>query len=273
MQHKRTFFKLFLFFILAIFISSCLPNKKFVYLQNKGNQQLDSSGNLMTADFDYKLQPGDILYISLSTDDEKLNKVFIPQASGGGAQMGGTGVTGSPMYFTGFSIDKAGNVNLPYVGTIKLAGRTVSDARADLETEISKFFKIFYLQMKVASYSYSILGEVFTPGQYYFNQNKVTILQALSIAGDLRNLADRRNIHLYRQYPEGLKLHIIDLTDNSLISQDFWYIKPNDLIYVVPLKRRTVGDMTSLQSSFGVIAPILTTLLLVVNTYILIQNL
>jgi len=62
-------------------------------------------------------------------------------------------------------------------------------------------------------------------------------------------------IQLYRQYPDGVKLHKIDLTDRSIINSPLFYIQPNDLVYIVPLKSRTLGDMSNLQSSFGVVAP------------------
>ncbi|MBU3662755.1 MAG: hypothetical protein FGM41_06095 [Bacteroidetes bacterium] len=68
-------------------------------------------------------------------------------------------------------------------------------------------------------------------------------------------------------------MHSLDLTDRSIINSPFYYIQPNDLVYVVPLKSRTLGNMSDLQASFGVVAPVISTLLLVLNTYILVKNL
>jgi polysaccharide export outer membrane protein len=118
-----------------------------------------------------------------------------------------------------------------------------------------------------------VLGYVNRPGQYFYQQNKVSIIEAISQAGDLQNLAKRFEVQLYRQTPEGVKLVSIDLTDRSLINSPYWYIQPNDVLYVQPLKVRTFGDLTNLQTSLTVITPIITTLLVVLNTYILIVNL
>jgi polysaccharide export outer membrane protein len=89
----------------------------------------------------------------------------------------------------------------------------------------------------------------------------------------LQNLARRVSLKLYRQYPDGIKIHSIDLTDRSLINSPYWYVQPNDVLYIEPLKVRTAGDLSSFQSSLAVITPLLTALLLVMNTYILINSL
>ena len=125
----------------------------------------------------------------------------------------------------------------------------------------------------MAEFKFSVLGFINKPGQYFFQQNKVSIIEAISQAGELQNTANRYELQLYRQYPEGVKLHILDLTDRSLINSPYWYIQPNDILYVVPLKSRSIGDLSSLLSSFSVIAPLLSSLLLVLNTYILVKNL
>lgn len=256
-----------------LIISSCITNKRYLYLQNKSGNLSDTNSLIKTIPYAYKLQKGDILYISLSTDDERLNKIFVP-GTGIQVQIGaGTNSTGTPYYFTGFTIDINGDVELPYLGKVKVTNKTIEEAKASLETALSKFFKIFYIQVKVAEFRYSVLGSVNRPGQFFFTQNKVNIFEAISQAGDLPELANKYQVQLYRQYPDGVKLHILDLTDRSIVSSDYWYIQPNDLLYVQPLKIRYVGNLTSVQNSFGVIAPLLSTLLLVLNTYILIKNL
>jgi polysaccharide export outer membrane protein len=255
-----------------LFISSCVSNKKYIYMQDKGNVNLDSIGNMLVKSYQYKLQAGDILYISLSTDDQRLNNIFVP--SGGSQVMQpGVGMAGTQFYLTGFTIDVKGNIELPYVGFVKVEGKTIEDAKLSLETEIKKFFKVFFLQVKVAEFRFSVLGFVNRPGQYFFQMNKVNILEAIAQAGDLQNLARRFEVQLYRQTPQGISMVTIDLTDRSLIHSPYWYIQPNDVLYVQPLKIRKFGDLTSVQSSFQLIAPILSTLLLVLNTVILVRNL
>ncbi|MCG9881037.1 MAG: polysaccharide biosynthesis/export family protein [Bacteroidia bacterium] len=255
-------------------LSSCVSNKKFIYLQDKGHTKIDSGGLISVQPFAYKLQSGDILFIALSTEDEKLNKIFVP-ATGGSTplNMVAPNVSGTMLYYIGFTIDSKGIIELPFLGKLKLANKTMEDAKETIEIELKKYFKNYFLQIKLADFKFSVLGFVNKPGQYFFNQNQVSIIEAIAQAGELNNMAKRYKLHLYRQYPDGVKLHELDLTDQSLINSPFWYIQPNDVLYVVPLKKRAVGDLSSLQSSFGVIAPLLSTLLMVLNTYILVNNL
>jgi polysaccharide export outer membrane protein len=268
----KLFHKFFIFLIFSFLISSCVSNKKYIYLQDKGQGISDSAGAILVKPYSYALQQGDVLYISLTTDDERLNKIFVPGASGQVLQQA-QGVSGTNLYFIGFTVDKFGFIEFPYLGKIKVANLVVDDAKIAIENELKKYFKVFFLQVKVAEFKFSILGYVNKPGQYFFQQNKVNIFEAISLAGDLQSLAKRYELQLYRQYPEGVKLHVLDLTDKSLINSKYWYIQPNDVIYVVPLKVRVIGDLSSLQSSFTVIAPLLSSLLLVLNTYILVKSL
>lgn len=267
----RTFLMVF---VASLLLNSCVSNKKYVYMQDKGNFKTDSNGIGLVQPYAYTLQKGDILYISLTTDDERLNKLFVPNGAGGGQVLQqGQSVSGTAFYFIGYTIDKDGYIEFPYMGKVLVGHKTLEDAKAEIETQLKKYFKVFVLQVKIAEFKFSVLGYVNKPGQFFFQQNKVTIFEAISLAGDLQNLAKRYEVQLYRQFPEGVKVISLDLTDRSIINSPYWYIQPNDVLYVVPLKARAVGDVSSLQSSFGVVAPLLSMLLLVINTYILIKNL
>jgi polysaccharide export outer membrane protein len=177
------------------------------------------------------------------------------------------------LYFIGFTVDPNGDIEFPYLGKIKVADLEIGNAKLAIETQLKKYFKTFFIQVKVAEFKFSVLGFVNRPGQYFFQQNKVSIFEAISQAGELQAMSKKMEIQLYRQYPDGIKLHTIDLTDRSIINSPLYYIQPNDLVYIVPLRARNLGDMSSLQTSFGVVAPLLGTLLLVLNTYILVRNL
>jgi polysaccharide export outer membrane protein len=268
----RLDFGLLILASVLLLLSSCVSNKKFIYMQDKGNVKTDSTGLMAVTSYAYKLQKGDILYVALTSDDERLNKIFVPNGGGQFIQPG-PNISGSILYFVGFTIDQAGEIEFPYLGKISVNNKTIEEAKEAVQSELRKFFKVFFLQVKIAEFKFSVLGYVNKPGQYFFQQNKVTILEALSMAGDLQNLAKRYSLQLYRQYPEGIKIHKLDLTDRSIINSPYWYIHPNDVLYVEPLKLRTAGDVSSFQTTMTVIYPLLTSLLLVLNTYILVQNL
>lgn len=259
--------------LVSLAISSCVTNKKYIYLQDKGHTSKDSSGFLKVVTTDYRLQKKDILYISLSTEDERMNKVFVPGVGVATPTVQNQYSVGTLFYYIGFTINDSGCVELPYVGNIHVEGLTLEFAKLKLESELKKYFKVFHLQVKIAEFKFSVLGFVNRPGQYFFQQNKVNIFEAISLAGDLQNMAKRFELQLIRQYPEGTRIHVLDLTDQNIINSPYYFLQPNDVLYVVPLKGREIGDLSSLQSTFGVIAPLLSTLLIVINTYILVKNL
>ena len=256
--------------VFTILLSSCVTNKRFIYLQDKGNVKMDSAQHIQVPSYNYKIQKGDILYISLLSEDDKINKLFVPSAQGqGGMNMG----MGSPYYFTGFTVDPEGKVELPYVGKVIVAGLDLDGARAALTTELAKYFKVFFLQVKMAEFRFSIMGAVNAPGQFFFQQNKVSLMDAILRAGDLRDNAIRHEIQLFRQYPEGVKMIKLDITDRSIMNSPYWYMQPNDLVYVLPLKSRPFGDFTTFQNSLANLTPIINSTFMIINSYFLFRAL
>ena len=124
-----------------LLLSSCVSNKKFLYIQDKGNVRMDSTEHIIVQPYNYKIQSGDILYISLLSEDDKINKLFVPSAQ----TQGTGGGVGSPYHFTGFTVDPLGMVEMPYVGKIAVGGLDLEGARAALSSELAKYFKVFFL--------------------------------------------------------------------------------------------------------------------------------
>jgi polysaccharide export outer membrane protein len=262
-------------FMAMVLLSACVTNKKYIYLQDKGSaKSTDTLSMTKVINDDYKLKPGDILFIRLVTDDDKMNEYFNPMTSGGMnmqmmmTQAGG----GTPFYITGYSLDKNGDLELPHVGIIPLYDKSVDEAREIIRKEVSKYFKNFYLQVILAEFRFSILGAVYRPGQYFFNINHLNIFEAIAMAGDLTDIGKRTGITLMREEHGKIQLINLDLTDRNIIHSPYFYIKPNDIIYVQPVKSRSIGRISNFQESLGAVLPIFSTFLLVLNTYIILQN-
>ena len=274
----KTFFnkikKLSLLAIPLIFsLQSCISNKDYIYLQNKSGES-HQSDSFAIKNVEYKLKPGDILYIKLVTEDEKMNALFNPMGTGGqGIQlMQQIGSTGTPFYLLGYTIDQSGNLELPYLGKLYLAGKSIDEVKKTIEIEVRKYFKNFFLQVKLAEFRFSILGAVNRPGQYYYMVNQLNILEALAMASDVNEIGKRNHLTLIREENGKTQLHQIDLTDKRLLNSPFYNIHPNDIIYVQPVKSRSVGNISNFQGTLGTILPIFSTFLLVLNTYIILQN-
>lgn len=263
-----------LFSVLGLaLLSSCVSNKKYILFQNaKTSSPSDTSKSSYQLNRTiYKLQVNDILYISLASTDENVIRAFSHSNIGQQLNQSG-GVIGNAMYITGYSINSNGEINLPVIGLIKVSGLSVDESKLLIEKELSKYFKIFHLDIKLTELSFSVVGEVLRPGRFSGLVNQVTLVEALASAGDLTSIANRKNISLIRQTAEGVKIYKLDMTNSDIINSPNFIIRPNDVIYVEPLKSRSIGNFSNVQNSLQTITPILTTLVLALNTYIIITR-
>ena len=256
-------------------LSSCVANKKYILLQNaKTSTVSDTSKSIYQLDRTiYKLQVNDILYVSVASTDETVTKAFTHTM--GGQQMqqgGGGGGIGNMFYLTGYSLDINGEINLPIIGILKLSGLTVAQAQEKIDVEIKKYFKVYHLVVKLAEMPFTFIGEIGRPGRITGMSNQVTLYEALALAGDFTPIANRKNVTIIRQNPEGVKIYKVDFTQADLINSPYFILRPNDVIYVEPLKSRSIGNFSNLQNTITTISPILTTLDLVVNTYLIFKK-
>ncbi len=260
-------------FALLIMLSSCVSNKRFVLLQSKNNGTVDSTAIIPLNRTDYRLQINDILYISIVCDDEKITKAFSSNQAGGNLmQNTAGGGLGTQFYLTGYSVNDAGEMLLPILGKIPTAGKTINELRESVKLELDKYLKVYHLFVQLADFKFSIMGAVGRPGNVSIMRNQVTIIEAIANAGDFLPTAQRKKVNIIRQYPDGVKIHQVDMTSINIVKSPFYFIKPNDVIYVEPLKMREFGDLTSVQTSLSTISPLLNTMLIVLNTYLIFRN-
>lgn len=268
MQKCLSWFVTVLIFSTAV---SCVSNEKIIYLQNLEDNKVIEEGELMAYDIpEYKLQYNDIIDVNIQTVDDMLRNGFNNTAVIGGAQqMQVAGQSGGDIYYmTGYSVDKGGNIRLPIVGDVKVQNKTIEEARLEIESRLREYVTSeIYVKVKLGGIRYSALGEFRRPGKFVVLQDRMTIFEAVANAGDLSTIAKRDEILLIRQYPEGTKLHRINLNDRQVINSPFYFIQPNDQLYAEPMKVREVGAGENAAQSILLIASTLTTILLVVNLF------
>jgi polysaccharide export outer membrane protein len=259
---------------LLMALTSCIANKDYVYLQGATIDQL-----VVPAKVEYKIQRNDILSISIGTADQLANSLFNTGSGlstygnygGMGSGMGG-GMGGNSFYFSGYSIDDDGYIKIPIIGKLKVIGLSIKQVKTLVEKEADKFFTGYFIKVQLAGINYSIMGEVRIPGSVSVLKNQHNLLEALAMSGDLTPLANRKHIQIIRQYPDGLKIHEIDLTQVSVISSPYFLIQPNDLIYIPPIKRRESGFGVDGLTSISQTAAIIGSVVAVFNGYFLIQR-
>ncbi|MFC3415216.1 polysaccharide biosynthesis/export family protein [Algoriphagus hitonicola] len=224
-------------------------------MQDLGNTDpLISSDQRIPYKFDdYLLQPFDIVEINIKTTSPELNELFsviTGDISSNMGMMGGQG-GGDVFFMNGYTLEENGVVELPLIGEIKLVGLTTKEAKEMIENEVSRYVNEneYFVRVRLGGIRFSTLGEFNSPGKHTVLQNRVTIFEAIATAGDMNVIAKRNEVTLVRQYPNGSQIHKINLNDKNLLSSEFYFIRPNDLIYAEPLKVREVGSgMTFIQS-------------------------
>jgi polysaccharide export outer membrane protein len=258
-----------------IFFNSCVSNKKFILMQNaKTSSSNDSakSNYIIDRSIEYKLQINDILYVSVASTDALVSQAFSHSTGGNQQMMQVQGGLGSMLYLIGYSINPFGEIELPILGKININGLTVNQAKEKIDVELKKYFKVYHLIVKLTEMPFTVMGEVLRPGRYSGMINQITLFEALALAGDFSPIANRKNVTIIRQNPDGIKVYKVDFTQADLINTPYFVLRPNDVIYVEPLKSRTIGNFSSFQNSLATITPLLTTLVLALNTYIIITR-
>lgn len=271
MIHENSIMKLkyLIVCLLAIIASSCVSNEKIIYLQNlEGKEPIPEDSLINYAFAEYRLQYNDIVDVQIQTSDEGMNALFNIQPKGNTNISQGVTATGGDIYYmTGFSLDREGFIELPLVGKVNLRNHTLIEAKESIAKELERYFinSDYFIRVKLGGIRYSALGEFRRPGKFVVLQDRMTIFEAIANAGDLNVAAKRDEVLLIRQYPEGTKLHRINLNDRHLIHSPYYFIQPNDQLYVEPMKIREVGSGENFSQSLSLIVTSISAAALVLN--------
>ncbi|MDD5571712.1 MAG: polysaccharide biosynthesis/export family protein [Bacteroidales bacterium] len=253
-MRKKIFLISNLFFLIGILVlSSCTPLKRMNYMQDKESSK-EVKNNKAT--YNYKLQPRDVVYIRVLSIDEKLSK-FFNVGDNSSAYTTNMGV-----YISSFSVNDSGYVELPIVGKTLVRGLTLEEARSAVQKSINEYLNQATVIIKLVNFNVSVIGEVTRPGNFPILDEKVNIFQILGMAGDLTIYGNREKVMLIRTTNEGTNTFYIDLTDKNIINSEYFYLMPNDVIYVSTLKTKPLGFGTF---PFSTILSAVTTFLLILN--------
>ncbi|HAH38450.1 MAG TPA: sugar transporter, partial [Algoriphagus sp.] len=206
---------------------------------------------------------------NIQTAEDMLQSGFGNKVVAGNNQMQMAAQSGGDIYYmTGYTVDKNGFIRLPIIGEVQVKDKTIDEARVIIESKLREFLKNeLYVKVKLGGIRYSALGEFRRPGKFVVLQDRMTIFEAIANAGDLTTVAKRDEVLLIRQYPEGTKLHRINLNDRSIIQSPFYFIQPNDQLYVEPMKVREVGAGENAAQSLSLIISAITVAVLLINTF------
>jgi len=229
--------------IVTSLLTSCIPHKDIVYLQNK-NTATDSLQLMVEQQKPYRIQINDILNIRVKSIDQNTVSILNPIGEGNLSAS-----SSERAYFDGFTVDVHGNIRIPTLGQMNVLGYTAEEIENMIEQKLlDEQFKEtanIFVTVKLAGLRYSANGEVGSPGTQVLFQERVNIFQAIANVGEIPVTGDRKDVMIIRQYPQGQQIHHLDLTDINVMNSPHYYIQPNDMIYVKPLKQKTWGTGTT----------------------------
>lgn len=246
-------------------LSGCLSRKKIVYFQDlkeKQKQGTAASGTDTTrqkspsdttrsSDDLLTIQPFDVLDIRVTPTIDALKSLTQSTATViSGGVGGGNSAAATSGYYSSFLVDNNGNVTLPLIGDMNFRGLTIKEARARLKEKMKAYLLDPFVDIKFLTFRVTILGEVSRPGEYVVSNEKANIINVISMAGDLNDNGDRRNIMVLRGDLKNPYTYNVDLTNTKSFETPGFKLKPNDVIYIEPLKRKFVITNLGVSMSF-----------------------
>lgn len=247
-------------FLFVLLLFSCKPSKELVYYQNIDG--LVSPEQAST--YEIKIQPDDLLMIIVSADDREsampfnLSSASVPSTYNLMATQG-------QETMQSYLVDASGSIDFPVLGKLKVGGLSRTELMQLLEGKISKYIKNPIINIRLMNFKVSVQGEVTLPGTYPIASDRVTLIEALSMAKDLTIYGKRDNILIIREVNGVKSYNRVDITKADFIHSPFYYLAQNDVVYVEPNKTRVNG--AAVGANTGVIISV-TSLLITVITLI-----
>ena len=261
-MHKTTY--LLFLTLTCIWLSSCVTARKVNYMQEP-DKYIPHYADTLSFE-DYELRIGDRLYVYVYSLDEKVTAMY--NAGGSNAstmrhQMNGSSGGSYDLYT--YLIDDDGNIDFPTIGKVYVRGMTTREVKHKLEEELSALLKeipgysTVSVEVNIVNRSFSIIGA--QSGRYMINKEKMTIFEALAMAGDLNEFNSRKEIKLVREKEGVTTIKTFDARSKDLVNSEYYYIEPNDIIYIRQIpgysfginSASTVLGVTATTISFGVL--------------------
>lgn len=251
-----------------LLVASCTSYKSVPYLQNS---EVVNNGNNTLPLYDAKIMPKDLLSITVNTTDPQAAAPFnLTVQTPINAAITSINTTTQPS-LQQYLVNNMGEIDFPVIGRLRVGGLTKNQAEDLIRDNLKPYLKeIPIVTVRMSNYKISVLGEVTSPGTFTVNNEKVNILEALAMAGDMTVYGIRDNVRLVREDAQG-KREIISLNLNNadIILSPYYYLQQNDIVYVTPNKTKArnsdIGNSTTLwfsaTSILVSIASLLTTIL------------
>ena len=220
--------------LVVVFLSSCITRKQITYFQDipgSDTAKIAVNSGLRTALYEPTIKPGDILNITVMSLSAESNALInYPFTSQNMSAPEKTLTQSTP----GFLVDNEGNVQVPMLGNVKVDGLTPSQIRKQLTEQLQKYLQSPTVSVRFSNFKITILGDVARPGVYPVPNERINLMEALGLSGDLTVFGLRKGVKLIREVNGKNQIYKIDLTSKDVINSPYMYLQPNDIVYVDP---------------------------------------
>jgi polysaccharide biosynthesis/export protein len=229
-------------FIMVASMSSCLTYKQIVNFQDGADLDIGKVDSIMNLK-EVRVQTDDVLNITISSYEfevaNRFNMIDMRTAAQVSGRSGGSDIS-EPI---GYRVDSKGNVDLPVLGQVYVKGLTIEEIRDLVHKKVTEtgYIKEHSVQVRFLTFRVTILGEVNRPGVYTISNTKITILEAVGLAGDLSIFSERDNLLVIREKDGNRTYGRVDFKTKAVFDSPYYYLQPNDIIYVEPHKSRILG--------------------------------
>jgi len=224
---------------MLIFFSSCSSQRSLTYFKDLPEDSAFQTAILKA--HEPKIQIGDILTIRVSSLDPVTNSMF----NAGGVESNISDITKINMDMAapavgkeGYMVDKDGQIDYPVVGKVKLAGKTRSEAQDIMYQEVGKYVKDPIVSLRYLNFRVTVIGEVNRPGTFTINDDHVSVLEALGLAGDMSVFGKRKNVLVIREENNKRSMYRLDMNKKEVFNSPYFFLHQNDVVYVEPIRSR-----------------------------------
>jgi len=210
-------------------------HNKIRYIQDK-NEVFEKISEYVNKAPDYQLQKKDILYLKIASTNKEINKYFTLET---GQQNSSQNSQGNKFYLSGFTVNDTGYVSVPVLGDLYVETSTIKEVQELVQKRTDELLNNAIATVKLVSFYITFLGEINSQGKIVVMQDEINILDALALAGGVADYGNKKNVLVVRQTINGTKTFRIDLTERELLSSDKFYMLPNDIVIVEPLKNKS----------------------------------
>ncbi len=229
MHHWKTRSLIIAILTVGILFTSCLSQKKVMLLQDQNTAVKNNFVNKKKTT--YQIQSGDHLYIRIYSLDPKTSKFFQTDLP--------TLMNPTYIYLNSYMVDEDGYINFSLIDKMMIKGLTIEEVKKKIQKALNDYFNETTVVVKLVNFQIAILGEVNSPGNFTIDKDQINVIQAIALAGGLKEFGNNKKITLVRQTLKGSDIFYLDLNDKNILESDYFYLQPNDIVYVSPMKGKS----------------------------------